>query len=209
MTISAGPIFPYVRYTLKPQRYSKRGNRTHTGSGTDKGFRFMVHVSIQLIRYTVDGSFPVYGKTLGSRKRQHWDRSIRLCFLCIDSADSDACNVGQYGFDGRLTDSYPDTGDKSEPDIRQFLCSDNTVRHILVGSSLLYSPATRFVDEKTAKGKAIIVALALLGAFVVLLLPFNKLLNIIYVVNGYVGIIFIILVVIKVITRHVRKDISK
>ena len=74
---------------------------------------------------------------------------------------------------------------------------------------LLYSPATRFVDEKTSKGKAIIVVLALLGAFVALLLPFNKLLNIIYVVNGYVGIIFIILVVIKVITRHIKKDGSK
>ena len=70
---------------------------------------------------------------------------------------------------------------------------------------LLYSPATRFVDEKTVKGKVIIVALALFGAFVALLLPFNELLNLIYVVNGYVGIIFIILVIIKVIVRNVKK----
>ena len=66
---------------------------------------------------------------------------------------------------------------------------------------LLYGPATRFVDETTARGKAVIVGLAVLGAMIALLLPFNKLLNVIYVVNGYVGIIFILLVLIKVIRR--------
>lgn len=74
---------------------------------------------------------------------------------------------------------------------------------------LLYSPATRFVNEKTAKGKVLIVALALFGAFVALLLPFNQLLNIIYVVNGYVGILFIILVAIKVVMRTVKKGSKK
>ena len=74
---------------------------------------------------------------------------------------------------------------------------------------LLYSPATRFADEKTPKGKIIIVALALFGAFVALLLPFNELLNLIYVVNGYVGIIFIILVIIKVIVRNVKKPVKE
>lgn len=70
---------------------------------------------------------------------------------------------------------------------------------------LLYSPATRFVNEKTRKGKIVILVLALLGAAVALLLPFNKLLNMIYVVNGYVGVIFIIFVVIRVIVRVMKK----
>ena len=74
---------------------------------------------------------------------------------------------------------------------------------------LLYSPATRFVDEKTNKGKLVIVVLALLGAAIALLLPFNKLLNIIYVVNGYVGIIFILLVAVKVVLRIVKKNAKK
>jgi uncharacterized membrane protein YkvI len=49
---------------------------------------------------------------------------------------------------------------------------------------LLYGPAIRFVDEKTVKGKVIMVALALFGAFIATLLPFNLLMNYIYVVNG-------------------------
>ncbi len=70
---------------------------------------------------------------------------------------------------------------------------------------LLYGPATRFVDEKTAKGKTVMVILALVGAAIALLLPFNELLNIIYTVNGYVGIIFILLVILKVIVRNIQK----
>lgn len=66
---------------------------------------------------------------------------------------------------------------------------------------LLYGPATRFVNESTSKGKVIIVALSLIGAFVACLLPFNVLMNYIYVINGYVGIVFIILVAIKVVRR--------
>lgn len=74
---------------------------------------------------------------------------------------------------------------------------------------LLYSPATRFVDEKTGKGKVVIVVLALLGAAIALLLPFNKLLNIIYVINGYVGIIFILFVAVRVVIRIVKKNTAK
>lgn len=74
---------------------------------------------------------------------------------------------------------------------------------------LLYSPATRFVHEKTVQGKALILGLALLGAVIAQLVPFNRLLNIIYSINGYVGIIFIILVFIKAIRRIVTKRAQK
>jgi uncharacterized membrane protein YkvI len=66
---------------------------------------------------------------------------------------------------------------------------------------LLYGPATRFVDEKTPKGKVIMVVLALAGGFIATLLPYNILMNYIYVINGYVGIVFIILVAVRVAMR--------
>lgn len=74
---------------------------------------------------------------------------------------------------------------------------------------ILYSPATRFVDEKTPKGKIVIVLLACLGAFVALLLPYNVLLNYIYTLNGYVGILFLALVVVRVIIRVYRNRKAK
>lgn len=70
---------------------------------------------------------------------------------------------------------------------------------------LLYGPAIRFVDEKTTKGKLVMLVLAALGAFIPLFLPYANLMNIIYTANGYIGIIFIILVAIKVIMRQIGK----
>ncbi|MDR2157236.1 MAG: hypothetical protein LBO81_05605 [Clostridiales Family XIII bacterium] len=74
---------------------------------------------------------------------------------------------------------------------------------------LLYGPATRFVDEKSAKGKIIIVVLAVIGAVIAMLLPFNVLMNYIYVINGYVGIIFVVFVAVRVVIRIVNNRKKK
>jgi len=66
---------------------------------------------------------------------------------------------------------------------------------------LLYLPTTRFVNEKTKKGKATITIMSLIGAIVALTLPFNQLVNFIYVINGYIGVPFLVFVFIKVIRR--------
>lgn len=71
---------------------------------------------------------------------------------------------------------------------------------------LLYGPAIRFVDEKKASGKIVMFVLAMIGAFIPLFLPYNELMNIIYTANGYIGIIFIILVAVRVILRFSGKD---
>lgn len=71
---------------------------------------------------------------------------------------------------------------------------------------LLYGPAIRFVDEKTTWGKVIMLVLAAFGAIIPLFLPYANLMNIIYTANGYIGVIFIILVAVKVIMRAVNKN---
>lgn len=71
---------------------------------------------------------------------------------------------------------------------------------------LLYLSTTRFVSEKTKKGKTAIIAMALIGAIIALTLPFDQLMNYIYVINGYVGAPFLVFVLIKVIRRTMAKN---
>ena len=70
---------------------------------------------------------------------------------------------------------------------------------------LLYGPAIRFVDEKKVSGKTVMLIMAMIGAFIPLFLPYNELMNIIYTANGYIGVIFIILVAVKVVIRFTGK----
>lgn len=56
---------------------------------------------------------------------------------------------------------------------------------------LLWSVSARFAAEKTTKFYGLTVALGCVACFVALMLPFRKIVNIIYGINGYVGIILI------------------
>jgi uncharacterized membrane protein YkvI len=62
---------------------------------------------------------------------------------------------------------------------------------------LLWTVSSRIADEKSSKFKIITVVLAIIGAFVGLKVPFDRLVNIIYVINGYVGILLLGLMIIK------------
>lgn len=57
---------------------------------------------------------------------------------------------------------------------------------------LLYNPCARFAKEGTKRFKVLTVALGLIGLIVGLFLPFRVLVNVIYVLNGYVGAVLIL-----------------
>lgn len=57
---------------------------------------------------------------------------------------------------------------------------------------LLYNPVSRFSEEGTSRFKMLTILLALIGLIVGLFLPFRVLVNIIYVLNGYVGAVLIL-----------------
>lgn len=57
---------------------------------------------------------------------------------------------------------------------------------------LLYNPVARFSKEGTARFKILTVVLGVAGLIVGLYLPFRVLVNIIYVLNGYVGAVLIL-----------------
>lgn len=66
---------------------------------------------------------------------------------------------------------------------------------------LLWTVSARFFDDKTAKFKYLTVGLAVLGTIIGLVLPFSQMVNIVYVINGYVGIVLLALMLIRT-ARH-------
>ncbi|MEG0775382.1 hypothetical protein [Clostridium sp.] len=71
---------------------------------------------------------------------------------------------------------------------------------------LLWTVSSRITDEKSSKFKVITLVLAIIGTFIGLKIPFDRLVNIIYVINGYVGILLLALMVIKSIRNFSSKQ---
>jgi uncharacterized membrane protein YkvI len=64
---------------------------------------------------------------------------------------------------------------------------------------LLWQVVARFSEEKTIRFKVLTIVLAAIGVFIGLKVPFDKLVNIIYVINGYVGILLLGFMIMKTI----------
>lgn len=62
---------------------------------------------------------------------------------------------------------------------------------------LLWSVSARFSEEKSKKFYLLTAGLAVSGCFIALVLPFQRIVNIIYGVNGYVGILLILFMIVK------------
>lgn len=62
---------------------------------------------------------------------------------------------------------------------------------------LLWQVIARFAEEKTKKFKFLTVSLAAIGIVIGILIPFDELVNNIYVINGYIGIILIGFMIVK------------
>ncbi|NLW40944.1 MAG: hypothetical protein GXY96_08470 [Tissierellia bacterium] len=75
-----------------------------------------------------------------------------------------------------------------------------------VGFCLLWQAVARFSEDKTPKFRLLTVIMAGVGVFVGLLVPFDRLVNIIYVINGYVGIILFIFMAYKTIRQRILKS---
>ncbi len=72
---------------------------------------------------------------------------------------------------------------------------------------LLWSPVKRLcADEKSTKYRIILVVMGAIGTAVGLFVPFDALINVIYVINGYVGFVFLALIIITDIRVRVLKN---
>lgn len=70
---------------------------------------------------------------------------------------------------------------------------------------LLWTVSSKITDEKSSKFKYVTIILAIIGTIVGLYIPFDRLVNIVYVINGYVGIFLLAFMIIKSI-KNVIED---
>lgn len=71
---------------------------------------------------------------------------------------------------------------------------------------LLWTVSSRFFADKTPRFKYCTIALAVLGTIIGLAVPFSQMVNIVYVINGYVGILLLVLMLVKTATRIAAKQ---
>lgn len=71
---------------------------------------------------------------------------------------------------------------------------------------LLWTVSSRFFPDKTPRFKYLTIGLAILGTVIGLLIPFSQMVNIVYVINGYVGILLLVLMLVKTFTRAARRE---
>lgn len=62
---------------------------------------------------------------------------------------------------------------------------------------LLWTVSSRFFADRSPRFKTSTVALAALGTVIGLALPFSQMVNLVYVINGYVGIALLVLMLVK------------
>lgn len=70
---------------------------------------------------------------------------------------------------------------------------------------LLWSVSSRFAKDQSIKFKILTILLAIIGLIVGIVLPYAKLINIVYVINGYVGILLLVIMVFKSVTKKLRR----
>ncbi len=73
---------------------------------------------------------------------------------------------------------------------------------------LLWTVSQRFFADGTPGFKRLTVVLAAVGTLIGLVLPFSQMVNIVYVINGYVGIVLLALMIVRTI-RHVATRTKK
>lgn len=74
---------------------------------------------------------------------------------------------------------------------------------------LLWTVSSRFFQDKTAKFKYLTIGLAALGIVVGLVLPFSQMVNTVYVINGYVGMVMLAIMLITTVLRFTgRKKLN-
>lgn len=70
---------------------------------------------------------------------------------------------------------------------------------------LLWTVADRFFADRSPRFRWLAIGLAALGTFIGLLVPFSQMVNVVYVINGYVGILLLGLMIVRTIRRAVLR----
>ncbi|MEA4969519.1 MAG: hypothetical protein VB051_03205 [Candidatus Pelethousia sp.] len=72
---------------------------------------------------------------------------------------------------------------------------------------LLWTPVKRFApDEKSARYRIVLLVLGVIGIVVGILVPFDRMINIVYVINGYVGFLLLFMMIVTDIRVRILKN---
>lgn len=72
---------------------------------------------------------------------------------------------------------------------------------------LLWTPVKRFApDEKSARYRIVLLVLGVVGIVVGILVPFDRMINIVYVINGYVGFLLLFMMIVTDIRVRILKN---
>lgn len=72
---------------------------------------------------------------------------------------------------------------------------------------LLWTVASRVFADRSPRFKTLSLVLALLGCLLGLMVPFSQMINVVYVINGYVGVLLLALMLVKTARRVLRREI--
>ncbi|PFG40124.1 putative membrane protein YkvI [Georgenia soli] len=70
---------------------------------------------------------------------------------------------------------------------------------------LLWTVASRVFADRSPRFKGLSVGLAALGCVLGLMVPFSTMINVVYVINGYVGVLLLALMLVRTTTRILRR----
>ena len=73
---------------------------------------------------------------------------------------------------------------------------------------LLWTASSRFTTEGTTKFRLCTMGLAVAGLFVAMYTPYNVLMNYIYVLNGYLGAILVVIMIVRLIMMKMRGELN-
>ena len=71
---------------------------------------------------------------------------------------------------------------------------------------LLWTVSSRFFRDTSMRFKYLTIGLAAVGTVIGLVLPFSQMVNIVYVINGYVGILLLVLMLCRTALRRLRRQ---
>lgn len=72
---------------------------------------------------------------------------------------------------------------------------------------LLWTPVKRFApDEKSSRYRTVLLVLGVVGIVVGILVPFDRMINIVYVINGYVGFLLLFMMIVTDIRVRILKN---
>lgn len=74
---------------------------------------------------------------------------------------------------------------------------------------LLWTASARFATEGTSKFKTYTAVLAVIGLFIALFIPFNVLMNYIYVINGYLGFVVLSIMIVRMVIMMLKDKKDK